>query len=278
MLAASTSQRSPLTCRALCVIYDTGAPRRLDFLNLHLCLTREGYLESNRGGIAIASYPYCFAPPTYVQYLGGQWPRESVADDQNDDVADNIWGDGDGGDTGNGGGADAAADGGEHTPWDHGIRLWRLLLARGGVQDGLLTLDALTEALFELADAHVLKAQMPVRCSPFVSSRRQLARARSLPPSRPQQRRCSLAARRHQRLVRRGSSSCRSTSTSSKRSSGPCASSRSPRTMRRHPQRPQRRLLAGAPQRQETPARRARRHQPKRRRITPRQLACAREV
>ena len=129
-----------------------GAPRRLDFLNLHLGLTREGYFESERAGQAVAAYPFCFAPPTYVQYLEGLWPRKSSEADDDDDVADDIWGDDDSGE----------ADLEELEHWDCSIRLWRLLLSRGGVQGGLLTLEALTEAIFELADAHLLQQQTRV--------------------------------------------------------------------------------------------------------------------
>ena len=44
------------------------APRRGAFLDLHLCLVREGFLDVKAVGAEVATFPHSYAPPAWSEY------------------------------------------------------------------------------------------------------------------------------------------------------------------------------------------------------------------
>ena len=116
----------------MCSDTAAGGPLREDFFNLHLCLTREGFFGKEKAGTLLTSSPHAYAPPAFVRYLEAGM---SVA-----------------------GGADLEASDSEVAPNDlrtfgGGVKLWRTVLAGGGVSRGLLTFGALEAIAFEIGDA-----------------------------------------------------------------------------------------------------------------------------
>jgi len=109
------------------------------FLDLQLCLAREGFLDRANVGRGASSAPYCWAAPAYVRHLqtqaahvggliieegdeeeegeetGGEAQEEDEEEEEEDDD-------------------DAENSEASLTPWVEGLRLWRLLISQGDVQ------------------------------------------------------------------------------------------------------------------------------------------------
>jgi hypothetical protein len=60
----------------------TNAPRRTDFLSLHLTLLREGYLDASAVGAHTSSFPYCYAAPPFIrsEYVKKEFKCEEGAE------------------------------------------------------------------------------------------------------------------------------------------------------------------------------------------------------
>ena len=157
--------------------------RRLDLMDWHRCLIKGGFLRRSAIGRQLAREPFCYVPPAYLEYArqfleGGVlaktvqevalshshgdavlvnverighadelMPRPNAHDEEHAKevmVSD--------ADEGGAQSADGVAI------WDAGVKLWRLLVNHGAVQNGELPFDAFVEVVFELADAHVSHA------------------------------------------------------------------------------------------------------------------------
>lgn len=122
-----------------------GGPRRDDFFNLHLCLSREGFFGREKAGSLLVRYPYTYGTPIYVQYLEAGMGSHEVAKEM-------------------GGPAEAASS--DLRTFGEGVQLWSKLLAAGGVARGVLSFEALVGIAFEFADA-VLTHEHKANLKPF---------------------------------------------------------------------------------------------------------------
>lgn len=140
------------------------APRRGNFLSLHLTLVREGFLDQSQVGALLATYPYCYAPPTWLDYVmtdhgagGAAAPAAAPSPSSEmsgggdfllDEFKAEHW-------------SKDTAELGPLACWDAAQLGWRMLLARGGVKRFALTLtfEALRRLVFEMTDAHLIYAK-----------------------------------------------------------------------------------------------------------------------
>ena len=167
------------------------APRRMDFLDVHRTLLREGFLDESAVGEEASAFPYCYAPPAWSESefagpragatgdaTGGATGGASAGDNTGVEVAASAGMTRDADVQGaapelsGGGEAIRAEYTAEHASksaeelsliacWDVGLLAWRLLQARGGVKRfaHTLTFDAFRGVIFDLADAHLTHAQ-----------------------------------------------------------------------------------------------------------------------
>ncbi|KAL3894399.1 MAG: hypothetical protein SGPRY_013820, partial [Prymnesium sp.] len=168
---------------------------RSEFLNLHLSLSREGFLTEELVGEEVGSYPFCWSAPAYMQFLqaserGGNNHAssnpESLLDSNlprrassaalyasvNVDDPSLI--------SSSSSEEESEEDGEESEesseesgpsvgwamlqrfiPWDEGFHLWNMLLHRGALRDHTLLPERLEEAMFELADAYLTTKHSP---------------------------------------------------------------------------------------------------------------------
>ena len=151
------------------------APRRSGFLDLHLCLVSEGYLNESAAGAETAVFPYCYSPPYWSEYKLAQTTSSGTQCDGELETTEGASVP----ELGAGGqamrdehavehGSKTAAELSFIATWDVGLLAWRLLQARGGVKRfaHILTFDGFRCAMFDLADAHLTHAQRDV-LTPF---------------------------------------------------------------------------------------------------------------
>lgn len=154
------------------------------FLDLHLSLAREDFFGEASG---LQRFPYCYMPPPYLSFIeqlnqgsahaAGQAGEQPATEGQsgsgsnaegsgtakqgsrpiNGDVEEEE-GDSDGGESEDDEGAGEDGEGAHYrlNPRDDGMRLWKLLSARGCVEGGLLSFDSVLDACFFLADAYLV--------------------------------------------------------------------------------------------------------------------------
>ena len=164
-----------------------GGLRHGNFLNLHLSLSREGYLDVARVGPKMAAtFPHCWGPPPYVCFLEametGQTPEAELDSNaqQASDFSSEL--------------NDVAR---ALLPWDVGLTLWRMFARRGVLKGGVLPLAVVVDACFELADAceSPAPALKPTHSARTAAASPRQARIIALLPSRRQaaayRRRCA---------------------------------------------------------------------------------------
>ena len=146
--------------------------RRTEFFDLHRSLVRGSFFKRGVVGKDVARAPHCYAPPAYLGYAIDTGKMVEAAERAMDNASGTI--------SLEAVGhidqllpmipkehalepapADESADSftAEAAPglatWDAGVEMWTLLIERGKVQHGLLTLDGFIDIVFELADATI---------------------------------------------------------------------------------------------------------------------------
>lgn len=151
-----------------------GAPRRAEFLSLHLSLSRLGVFSKHVAGTETARYPYAYNPPQYVSYLERQQQQQQVASAKKKKRPSG----------GGGGGGTRVEDEATHEEaviedelctdsvselrlFAEGIALWRLFVQKRKVNQGLLPFNTLQEIVFEVLRAHESARLSPLLWSPL---------------------------------------------------------------------------------------------------------------